>query len=173
MLSKNIFILTKVSNTKYNIPAFSIVEVLVSMAITAIIIGVIFTVFSIVSEQLFNFKEQNQYISDYNRFSYVVNKDIFESEEIMSTENGFILKKYTGDEVVFEKQDSIFLRKAKTFVDTFQFKIHTIHFDTLKNSSKNKVFQRLNITLQVNKNEQQLRFYKPIYANQLIRNEKE
>lgn len=161
------------SNTKYNIPAFSIVEVLVSMAITAIIIGVIFTVFSIVSEQLFNFKEQNQYISDYNRFSYVVNKDIFESEEMISTENGFIFKKYTGDEVVFEKQDSIFLRKAKTFVDTFQFEINTIHFDTLKNSSKNKVFQRLNITLQVNKNEQQLRFYKPIYANQLIRNEKE
>jgi type II secretory pathway pseudopilin PulG len=162
-----------VNNTKYNISAFSIVEVLVSMAITGIIIGIIFTVFTIVSEQLLNFKEQNQYISDYNRFSYAVNKDIFESEEMISIENGFIFKKYNGDEVVFEKQDSIFLRKAQTFVDTFQFKVSVLSFDTLRNNSKSKNFQRLSVTLQVNKIEQQLRFYKPIYANQLIRNEKE
>ncbi len=161
------------NNTKYNISAFSIVEVLVSMAITGIIIGIIFTVFTIVSEQLLNFKEQNQYISDYNRFSYAVNKDIFESEEMISIENGFIFKKYNGDEVVFEKQDSIFLRKAQTFVDTFQFKVSVLSFDTLRNNSKSKNFQRLSVTLQVNKIEQQLRFYKPIYANQLIRNEKE
>lgn len=161
------------SNTKYNISAFSIVEVLVSMAITGIIIGIIFTVFTIVSEQLLNFKEQNQYISDYNRFSYAVNKDIFESEEMISAENGFIFKKYNGDEVMFEKQDSIFLRKAQTFVDTFQFKVSVLSFDTLRNNSKSKNFQRLSVTLQVNKIEQQLRFYKPIYANQLIRNEKE
>lgn len=161
------------SNTKYNISAFSIVEVLVSMAITGIIIGIIFTVFTIVSEQLLNFKEQNQYISDYNRFSYAVNKDIFESEEMISTENGFIFKKYSGDEVVFEKQDSVFLRKAQTFVDTFQFKVSVLSFDTLRNNSKNKVFQRVSVTMQVNKVEQQLRFYKPIYTNQLIRNEKE
>jgi hypothetical protein len=143
------------------------------MAITGIIIGIIFTVFTIVSEQLLNFKEQNQYISDYNRFSYAVNKDIFESEEMISIENGFIFKKYNGDEVVFEKQDSIFLRKAQTFVDTFQFKVSVLSFDTLRNNSKSKNFQRLSVTLQVNKIEQQLRFYKPIYANQLIRNEKE
>jgi len=162
-----------VSNTKYNISAFSIVEVLVSMAITGIIIGIIFTVFTIVSEQLLNFKEQNQYISDYNRFSYVVNKDIFESEEMHSTEEGFTFRKYSGDVVAFEIQENFLLRKAQTFVDTFQFEVNAIYFDTLKNASKNKVFQRVNITLQVNKNEQQLRFYKPIYANQLIRNEKE
>lgn len=161
------------NNTKYNISAFSIVEVLVSMAITGIIIGIIFTVFTIVSEQLLNFKEQNQYISDYNRFSYAVNKDIFESEEMISTENGFIFKKYNGDEVMFEKQDSVFLRKAQTFVDTFQFKVSVLSFDTLRNNSKNKVFQRVSVTMQVNKVEQQLRFYKPIYTNQLIRNEKE
>ena len=161
------------NNTKYNISAFSIVEVLVSMAITGIIIGIIFTVFTIVSEQLLNFKEQNQYISDYNRFSYAVNKDIFESEEMISTENGFIFKKYDGDEVVFENQDSVFLRKAQTFVDTFQFKVNVLSFDTLRNNSKNKVFQRVSVTMQVNKVEQQLRFYKPVYTNQLIRNEKE
>lgn len=161
------------NNTKYNISAFSIVEVLVSMAITGIIIGIIFTVFTIVSEQLLNFKEQNQYISDYNRFSYAVNKDIFESEEMISTENGFIFKKYNGDEVMFEKQDSIFLRKAQIFVDTFQFEVSVLRFDTLRNNSKSKIFQRVSVTMQVNKVEQQLRFYKPIYTNQLIRNEKE
>ncbi len=83
------------------------------------------------------------------------------------------LKKYSEDEVVFEKQDSVFLRKAQTFVDTFQFDVTVLHFDTLKNNLKSKNFQRLSVTLQVNKTEQQLRFYKPIYANQLIRNEKE
>jgi type II secretory pathway pseudopilin PulG len=161
------------NNTKYNISAFSIVEVLVSMAITGIIIGIVFTVFTIVSEQLLNFKEQNQYISDYNRFSYAVNKDIFDSEEMISTENGLIFKKYNGDEVVFEKQDSIFLRKAQTFVDTFQFKVSVLHLDTLRNNSRSKIFQRVSVTMEVNKMEQQLRFYKPIYTNQLIRNEKE
>lgn len=161
------------NNTKYNISAFSIVEVLVSMAITAIIIGVIFVIFSIVSEQLINFKEQNQYISDYNRFSYVINKDIFESEEMSETENGLIFKKYSGDVVVFEKQEKYLLRKAQTFVDTFQFEVSAIYFDTISNASKSKIFQRLNVAMQVDKNEQKMRFYKPIYPNQLIRTEKE
>jgi type II secretory pathway component PulJ len=162
-----------VNNTKYNISAFSIVEVLVSMAITAIIIGVIFVIFSIASEQLINFKEQNQYISDYNRFSYVINKDIFESEEMSETENGLIFKKYSGDVVVFEKQEKYLLRKAQTFVDTFQFEVGAIYFDTVSNVSKSKIFQRLNVAMQVDKNEQKMRFYKPIYVNQLIRSEKE
>jgi hypothetical protein len=163
----------KVNNTKYNISAFSIVEVLVSMAITAIIVGVIFIIFLIVSKQLINFKEQNQHISDYNRFSYVVNKDIFESEEMNNTENGFMFKKYSGDIVVFERQEKYLLRKAETFVDTFQFELSSVFFDTINNSSKNKIFQRLNVLFLVNKNEQKMRFYKPIYTNQLIRSEKE
>ncbi|MGV7108112.1 PulJ/GspJ family protein [Flavobacterium sp. U410] len=155
-------------NKKYSIPAFSIVEVMVSMAITAIIIGLIFGIFSIVSEQILLFKEQNQYTADFNRLSYSISKAIFESEKMQLRENSLHFQTYDGKTLIYNQQDDFLIRKAEQFTDTFQLQFQQIQLDTVYNTSKSKIFQKLELQLEANKQPYTLRFYKPVYANDII-----
>ena len=155
-------------NKKYSIPAFSIVEVMVSMAITAIIIGLIFGIFSIVSEQILLFKEQNQYTADFNRLSYSISKAIFESEKMQLQENSLHFQTYDGKTLIYNQQDDFLIRKAEQFTDTFQLQFQQIQLDTVYNTSKSKIFQKLELQLEANKQPYTLRFYKPVYANDII-----
>lgn len=156
-------------NKKHYIPAFSIVEVLVSLAITAIIIGLIFGIFTIVSQQIISFKEQNEYIADYNRLSYSINKSIFESEKMQFTESGLFFKTYDGDTLLYQKQDDYLIRKSEQFTDTFKLAFQKIQLDTVANETKSKVFQKLEIQLEANKQNFTLNFYKPIYAHDFLK----
>jgi hypothetical protein len=155
-------------NSKHNIPAFSIVEAMVSMVLTAIIIGLVFGIFTIVSEQLYNFKEQNQYTSDFNRLSYSMNKSIFESDKMIQSENAIIFLGYNGDSVVFIKNEDYILRSHKTFKDTFQLKVSEMIIDSVYNTNRSKVFQKIAFDVLLNEQKIPLHFYKPVYANQLI-----
>lgn len=154
-------------NNKY-IAAFSIVEVMVSMVITAIIIGLIFGVFTIVSEQILKFKKENEQTADFNRLSYSLNKAIFDSEKMVARENRLYFQTYDGDTIAYQKEGDYLIRKAQTFTDTFKLNLNRIHLDSVYSSTKNKVFQKLELELLINEDLIPLRFYKPIYANQLI-----
>ena len=155
-------------NNKYNIPAFSIVEAMVSMVLTAIIIGLVFGIFTIVSEQLYDFKEQNQYTSDFNRLSYSMNKSVFESDKMIQNENEIIFLGYNGDSVVFTKNEDYILRSHKTFKDTFQLRVSEMIIDSVYNTNRSKVFQKIAFDVLLNEQKISLHFYKPVYANQLI-----
>ncbi len=155
-------------NNKNSIQAFSIVEAMVSMVLTAIIIGLIFGIFTIVSEQLLNFKEQNQYTSDFNRLSYSMNKSVFESDKMIPKENGIIFLGYNGDSVVFIKNDTYIIRSHKTFKDTFQLQINEIIIDSVYNTNKSKVFQKIAFDVLLDERKIPLHFYKPVYANQMM-----
>lgn len=156
-----------IRNKRY-IAAFSIVEVMVSLVITAIIIGLIFGIFTIVSNQIIAFKKENEQTADFNRLSYSLNKSIFDCEKMIVNDNGITFETYDGDTFLYEQQDTYFLRKSKTFIDTFTIQINTIHLDSVSNISKSKVFQKLELEIILNNEVIPLRFYKPIYANQLI-----
>ncbi|SHI46007.1 prepilin-type N-terminal cleavage/methylation domain-containing protein [Flavobacterium haoranii] len=156
-------------NKKHYIQAFSIVEVMVSLVITAIIIGIIFGIFSIVSQQLINFKEQNEYTANFNRLSYSLNKAIFESEKMQFTENGLQFQTYDGSVLVYQKQEEYLIRKASQFTDTFHLNFQEIKLDTVSNENKSKIFQKLEIHLEANKQPFTLKFYKPVYAHDIIK----
>jgi hypothetical protein len=154
-------------NSKH-IQAFSIVEVMVSMVITAIIVGLIFGVYTIVSEQIVAFKKENEQTADFNRLSYSLNKTVFDSEKMIIRTNGVYFQTYDGDTILYQKEETYLIRKTQKFTDTFKLQLNEIRVDSVFNSSKSKVFQKLELELFINENTISLRFYKPIYANQLI-----
>jgi len=154
-------------NKKY-LAAFSIVEVMVSLVITAIIVGLIFGIFTIVSKQIIAFKKENEQIADFNRLSYSVNKTVFDSEKMTLKSNGIAFETYDGATVFYEQQGSYFLRRSATFIDTFAIQINKLHLDSISNASKSKTFQKLEIEITINEESIPLRFYKPVFANQLI-----
>lgn len=148
--------------------AFSIMEAIVGMAITAIIMGIIFVIFSIVTERMMDFKNQNQLVNDLNRLTYSINKDIFETENMNVVENEVIFKGYAGEIVKYSFQEEYILRSKESFVDTFQIKSKQIIVDSVKSNSDRLVFRKLRLNVEVNKKVMDLRFYKRVYANELL-----
>ena len=144
------------------------IEAIVSMAITAIIMSLIFVVFSIVSERLLDFKNQNQPVNDLNRFTYSVNKDIFENEKIKLQEEVLLFTGYAGEQVLYSIGNEYLLRTKGDFVDTFRIQIKEIQLDSVYSRSKQLAFRKLNVKLDVNEKEMGLHLYKQIYASELI-----
>ncbi|TEB41140.1 hypothetical protein D0809_27035, partial [Flavobacterium circumlabens] len=85
-----------IPNRNNSVPAFSIIETLVGMAFTAIIMCILFAIFSIVTERMIDFRNQNQLVNDLNRLTYSLNKDIFEKEKMNRTDNELSFKGYAG-----------------------------------------------------------------------------
>lgn len=145
-------------------------EAVFSMVITAIIIGIVFVIFSILSERMLDFKNQNQFVADMNRLTYIVNKDIFDNENMITDETGIIFKGYSGDVTKYLRYQDYTIRAKNNFLDTFKIPITNIRLDTLKNKNNRIVFLRLRMDLDVNKQLMDLKFYKRVFANQLIEN---
>lgn len=152
--------------------AFSIVEAIVGMAITAIIMSIIFVVFSIVTERMMDYKNQNESICDLNRLTYSVNKDIFENEKMTVIDNEITFKGYSGENIKYSFLEDYTLRNNEILIDTFKIKGNQIHIDTVKSKSEQFVFQKLKFNIEINENKMDLKFYKRIYANELLLKEK-
>lgn len=156
------------NNSKGYVKAFSIVEAAFSMVITAIVIGLVFIIFSILSERMLDFKNQNQYVADMNRLTYALNKDIFDNERMYSDGTGILFNSYSGKSTQYRCTAEYTVRAKDGFVDTFKIPFKQCILDTVKNKKHTIVFQQLKIKVTVNKQPFDLNFYKKVYANQLI-----
>ncbi|KIA94977.1 MULTISPECIES: hypothetical protein [unclassified Flavobacterium] len=157
-----------IRNSPRSVPAFSIIETIVGMAIAAIIIGALFVIFSIITGRMLDFKNQNEIINDLNRLTYSLNKDIFEKEKMIIIEREIYFKGYTGEKVSYRFSDDYILRNSKTFIDTFQIKLNSIIMDTVQSNSGEFVFQKLRLKIKSNEKPLDLRFYKRVYSNELL-----
>ncbi|HEX7871029.1 MAG TPA: hypothetical protein VF455_13050 [Chryseobacterium sp.] len=157
-----------IRNYPKSIPAFSIIEAVVGMAITAIIMGVLFVIFSIVTGRMLDFKNQNELVNDLNRLTYSLNKDIFEKEKMTVSENEIYFNGYAGERVSYQFSDDYILRNSETFIDTFRIKLNRMIMDTVKSKSEQFVFQKIKLNIESNEKEMDLRFYKRVYPNELL-----
>ena len=161
----------RIMNKNHYIAAFSVLEAVVSMVVSAIVIGLIFVIFTILSERMLDFKEQNQYVADLNRMTYSFNKDIFESEMMVFSENQIAFSSYSGEIVKYQLYPEYFLRSKNEFVDTFAIPIRQFKMDTVQNGSRKTIFQRLTLNVDVNKEPMRLTFFKRVYSNEILKKE--
>lgn len=158
----------KIHNNTNSIPAFSIIEAVVGMAITAIIMGILFVIFSIITGRMLDFKNQNQLVNDLNRLTYSLNKDIFEKEKMTVQESEIYFKGYAGESVSYQFSEDYILRNSETFVDTFRVALNKMVVDTVKSKSEQFVFQKIKLKIKSNEKEMDLQFYKRVYPNELL-----
>jgi hypothetical protein len=152
---------------KAQLPAFTIVEAVISMFVTAVILSVVFLIFTITSERLADFKKQNEYMADYTRLSYSINKDIFESEAFQLKDNTLFISRFDNKVAEYLLYNGSLILKRDSFVDTFRLNAKAITIDTLKNSSGRHIYQRIRINTAGEYNER-LCFYRKIYPHQLL-----
>lgn len=148
-------------------------EAVVGMVVMAIVMGIVFVIFAIISERMLDFRNQNQYVADLNRLTYSVNKDIFENEKLIAMEDGFVFYAYSGTMTKYSNKEEYLLRTRESFTDTFKIPIKQFKFDTLARRDKKIVFQRMALEIEVNKQPMQLKFFKKVYANDLLKSIKE
>jgi len=160
--------MSKSLNKYHSVAAFSIIEAIIGMAVTAIIMGILFVIFSIVTGRMLDFRNQNLLVNDLNRLTYSLNKDIFEKEKMTTSENEISFNGYAGEKVSYQFFDDVVLRNSETFIDTFQIKLKTMVLDTVKSKSQQFVFQKIKLNIEANEKELDLRFYKRVYPNELL-----
>ncbi|RYG54876.1 MAG: hypothetical protein EOO01_00230 [Chitinophagaceae bacterium] len=143
-------------------------DAVIGMVLTAIVMGIVFVIFSILSERLEDFKSQDQAINDINRLAYSLNKDIFESEAMEASGNIISFKGYSGDVVLYHVEPGYILRESPAFADTLRLSVNKVAADTVRSQSGKNVFQRLAIGYVLNTEQMELRFYKKVYPSQLL-----
>jgi len=151
------------------LPAFSMMEAIVGMAVTAIIMGIIFIIFSIVSERLLEYKNQNQVVADLNRLTFSINKDIFENQQMDASETAVEFLGYSGQRVKYDFIEDYILRRSETFTDTFRIGLQSVRIDSVKSTAKRMVFRKVALKVSVRGKETNLNFYKQVYPDQLIK----
>ncbi|MEL1244922.1 hypothetical protein AAEO56_11660 [Flavobacterium sp. DGU11] len=156
------------------ISAFTIIEAVVAMAVTAIILCIIFIIFSITSERLLDFKKQNGSVTDLNRMCYSLNKAIFESEKMDLVNEGelYFTVPY-GEDIKYYISKDRFVMDRNGFTDTFYIATKRIHSEMLPGKSGGEYYQRLRWVIVSDKREIPLNFYKKIYPDELLNQRKD
>lgn len=153
---------------KIKVKAFSVIEVIVSMVIAAIILGITFTIFSITSERLLDYKNQNQLVNDLNRFSYSINKDIFDNDKLYFNNDELIFENYNDNNIKYLFEENRIIRNKQEFIDTFKIKLRHYQTDTVKSKNEKLIFQKIKMKILTDSVLLDLNFYKPIYANEIL-----
>lgn len=155
------------NNKKLNIAAFSIMETIISMVITALIISIVFVLFSILTEKLFDIKKQNQSTNDLNRLSFAINKDIFENEKMSYSDSSWTFVSFNlQDTVKYQFKDSVVIRSKKEFIDTLRINVIQMNRDSVWSKSKKTGFTKIKLSLEIDKRNTELYFYKRVYSNE-------
>ena len=75
------------NNIKY-IKAFTILEVVISLAIMSIIISMVYVIYVMLAEQLHNYTATTEAVNGYNHAHFVFKKDVFDSNKMESLPEG-------------------------------------------------------------------------------------
>lgn len=145
-------------------------ETVVSMVIIAIIMGLVFAIFAILSERMLDFKNQNQMVADLNRLTYTINKDMFENQNVMTQEGNVAFVGYAGNSTIYKRYPDFMVREGNVLRDTFQIAIDKMTLDTVKSQDNRIVFHRFRVSFNLYQKPVDFKFYKKINADQLIEN---
>lgn len=155
------------SNKKLKVAAFSIMETIISMVITALIISIVFVLFSILTEKLFDIKKQNQVTNDINRLSFAINKDVFENEKMVYSDTTWTFVSFNlEDTTKYQFKDSIVVRSKNEFIDTLGIRVIQMNKDSVWNKSKKTGYSKIKLSLEIENRMIDLNFYKRVYPNE-------
>ncbi len=110
------------SNKTKKIKAFTILEIVISLAIMSIIIAMVYTIYTLMSAQLFEYSDQTEQVNAYNQINVTFKRDLHNAIKIKEINNQVYL--LSGkDTVQYEIFENKLVRSTQTMVDTFRVKV--------------------------------------------------
>lgn len=110
------------------VQAFTILEVTISMLLAAIVIGITYTSYGIISRSFLSFKARNEDIAMFTRVDQLLKRDFEQASDIYTNNNRVIIKKNALSVMSYEITPSYIVRNAN-IIDTF--KVNTLHYQML------------------------------------------
>jgi Tfp pilus assembly protein PilE len=106
---------------KHQVKAFTIMEVTITMLVAAILIGITYTSYSIVSKSYLSFNVKNNDMAVLERLDELLKKDFEHAEIILKDTSGISLR--SADRIINYKFSPDFMVRTAGIVDTFKIKI--------------------------------------------------
>jgi hypothetical protein len=161
---------------KRKIPAFTIMEITITMLISAIVIGITYTAFSIISRSYRSFDNKHKDMAVVLRLDELLQKDFNRAEVVLKDTDGIALK--DSSRIIKYRFNPDYVLRIGIAVDTFKVKTDSVNMtfeNTVVNEMKadeeeNRLDELdLNVTLQ---NEKIPYHYHKIYSSANLINRK-
>ena len=110
-------------NKQLSLQAFTLMEVMMTMALLAILVLLGYKIFGIVEQSLYRYTTRIEQTYDQASLELIIRKDIQQAQEIETMPSGDIcmITSYNKPKICLEKTDSLLIRKYVSQRDTFAF----------------------------------------------------
>lgn len=107
-----------------HIKAFTILEVVISLAIMSIIIAMVYVIFTLLSKQLYQYSDQTEQVNNYNQLHTVLTRDMHNANSIRFIDNTLLLL-VNNDSLKYTYSNQRLMRTYLESNDTFLIPIKT------------------------------------------------
>jgi hypothetical protein len=153
--------------------AFTIIELCMVMLLSAIVIGIAFFTLNIFQGSVRSFKTDAGAIADISTLHRLLAKDIWRSDEVVYTEEGFLIQSTKRGMVSYHFLPECIVRLQASRIDTFPFIIEELHGYFLKEEVQvpSQLVDEISFTLFHKEEAHPFYFYKTYAADALIKHE--
>ncbi|HZX59365.1 MAG TPA: prepilin-type N-terminal cleavage/methylation domain-containing protein [Mucilaginibacter sp.] len=110
---------------KGRVKAFTIIELTVAMLISAIAIGITYTIFSIISRSYGSFNKKNEHMAEVSRLDELLRKDFERSELVLKDTSSIAFQSL--NKMVRYKFDTAYVVRIGLITDTFKVRTDTVN----------------------------------------------
>lgn len=110
-----------------NIKAFTILEIVISLAIMSIIVALVYVIYSLMSKQLFEYRSETELVNDYNQLDVVLKRDLYSANEIAYVDGVLHLSNNETKTIRYKENNNQLIRMSSSVIDTF-----SVHIEGFK-----------------------------------------
>ena len=123
------------------LPAFTLIELIIAMALSGIVIGIIYSSYMIIEKQYNLIKLRDQKISQIKNLNFMLENDFKECESIIKNLNEISLKKEGNiNFIVYHFEENYIIRNKLNNLDTFWVKTKDLEANFLNQEINSKNF---------------------------------
>jgi len=112
-----------------HIKAFTILEVVISLALMSIIIAMVYSLYAMLSKQLYEYSDETELVNNYNQLHSLLARDVHNSNKLVAINEGVYLL-CSNDTIQYYTHNDNLIRVKNQKVDTFLVKVPK--FNTVK-----------------------------------------
>ena len=123
-----------------NIPAFTILEMMIVLAISSIIISMVYFTYTMLTKQLYIFSNENIEINNYTTINKQIKNDFFNCVAVKSTKNELVLTMREGNTIQYSVVGKTVQRKTNTTEEKLPVYLFSHNFRNTKPLLANKTY---------------------------------
>jgi Tfp pilus assembly protein PilE len=110
---------------KQRLPAFTIMEVVITMLLAAIVMGITYRAYEIISKSYLSYQQKNDEIAELVQLDKLIRRDFERAGEIRKTPDGLALTS-AQQSIQYEFEPDYIIRRS-TIIDTFQVQVSDVN----------------------------------------------